>query len=161
VSTIAERLEMIDRRLAEHAGNLPGGGLTQPDADTQERWEAAQVWAHMAEFVAYWLDQAQGVVARFQDEPVDFGRVKTDPGRIAAIESGRHAPIGELAAATRAGLEANRRFLDRLAPEQLHARGRHQTLGEMDVEGLIDRFVVAHMEEHLAQLDGLQRDETA
>jgi hypothetical protein len=31
-------------------------------------------------------------------------------------------------------------------------RGLHATLGEMTVEQLLERFVVAHLEDHVAQL---------
>jgi len=33
--------------------------------------------------------------------------------------------------------------------------GHHQTLGEMTVAEMIDRFMVAHLEEHADQLDPL------
>ena len=44
-------------------------------------------------------------------------------------------------------------LLDRLDDRALAAAGRHQTLGEMTVAEIIDRFAVAHLEEHADQLD--------
>ena len=39
-------------------------GLTDPEPGTGERWDAGQVWAHLAEFVGFWLAQASHVVER-------------------------------------------------------------------------------------------------
>ena len=82
-------------------------GLTDPDPDTpEERWDAAQVWAHIAEFVGYWHRQMADVIGRYQGEPVPFGRTKADAGRIGAIETGRHRPVKDLAA------DADREIVD-------------------------------------------------
>ena len=50
----------MERRLAEHAARPLPAGLTDPDPGAEERWEAGQVWAHLAEFPGYWLDQIRG-----------------------------------------------------------------------------------------------------
>ncbi len=129
--------------------------MTEPDTETNERWEAAQVWAHMAEFVPYWQGQAEHVAARFDGEAVPFGRVKSDALRIAAVEAGRGAPIDELSGSLSEALGAFRRYVEGLGPVERRAVGRHPTLGEMEVEEIIGRFVVDHLEEHLEQLDRL------
>jgi hypothetical protein len=91
VDELIGRLRSVERRLVEHAEaedrGLPAG-LTAPDPGGEERWEAGQVWAHVAEFPAYWLGQVRRVLAGGPD-PVPFGRVKTDPDRLAAIERDR------------------------------------------------------------------------
>ncbi|MGH2455743.1 MAG: hypothetical protein ACRDHD_05745, partial [Candidatus Limnocylindria bacterium] len=56
-----DRLARAERRLAEHAARPVPAGLTDPDPRTEERWEAGQVWAHLAEFPAYWLGQIRHV----------------------------------------------------------------------------------------------------
>ena len=43
--------------------------------------------------------------------------------------------------------------LERLDARALARVGRHQTLGEMPVGEIVDRFLVAHLEEHADQLD--------
>jgi hypothetical protein len=84
------RLERVRRRLADHAARPLPSGLTDPDPGATERWEAGQVWAHLAEFPAFWLDQITRVLAApSTGEPVPFGRTKADPGRIEAIERER------------------------------------------------------------------------
>jgi len=151
----AGRLDAIEQRLDVRAANPLPGGLTQADQDTGERWEAAQVWAHMAEFIGYWHEQFDTVIGQFAGEPVPFGRTKRDAGRIAAIEVGRQEPIEALVTRTRQALAAYRRRLAELSAPEWNAVGEHQTLGAMDMERMVERFVVGHLEEHLDQLDGL------
>src|SRR5512132_4023768 len=92
VATSLTRLGAVERRLAEHAARPLPTGLTDPDPGASERWEAGQVWAHLAEFPGYWHDQVRkvaGAQASGSAEPLPFGRTKTDPGRLAGIEQER------------------------------------------------------------------------
>lgn len=153
---LLRRLEAVERRLVAHAERPGPAGLTDPDPGGEERWDAGQVWAHLAEFPAYWLDQARRIVAGHQagaPEPVPFGRARDDPGRTGPIERDRHADRAELMRRVSAGIAAVAAELRERPPEALAARGRHRTAGEMDVIGLFDRFVVGHLEEHADQLD--------
>ncbi len=150
------RLEAVERRLGVHAHAATPDGLTEADPDTpEERWEAGQVWAHIAEFVPYWHAELQTVIAEYAGEPVPFGRTKTDPGRIAAIEVGRHDPVTDSFERTREAVAELRRYLAGLTSAEWNAVGRHPTRGEMDVEAIVERFVAVHLEEHADQLDGL------
>lgn len=149
------RLDAVEERLERRAANPLPSGLTRPDEDTGERWEAAQVWGHMAEFVGYWHEQFDAVIGRYAGEPVPFGRTKRDPGRLAAIEVGRREPIVALVARARESLAAYRRRLAEMTAPEWNAVGDHETLGPMDMESMVERFVVGHLEEHLDQLDGL------
>lgn len=152
---ISRRLESLRTRLAELAAAGPPAGLTEPDPDGTERWEAAQVWAHIAEFVGYWHEQLATVVGQYDGAPVPFGRVKTDPGRIDAIEVGRHRPITDLAKDADAEIVALESYLATLDKAAWSARGLHQTRGELDLEASLKRFVIEHLDEHAEQLEGL------
>lgn len=151
------RLAEIERRLEQRAHAPVPGGRTEPDEGSTERWEALQVWGHMAEFVGYWQEQIEAVIAGYDGEPVTFGRTKQDPARIAAVEMGRQTPADELVRRTRESLAEARRYLSGLGTAEWNAVGRHPTVGDMDVEAMVERFIVAHLEEHLDQLDGLDR----
>ncbi len=155
VDELLERLANAERRLVEHASRPVPSGLTQPDPGGDERWEAGQVWAHLAEFPAYWLGQAQRVIALPTNEPVPFGRVKTDRLRVDAIERDRHTDPGALLERVRSSLADVTDAARSLPPEAWTRRGMHPTLGEMTVQRLFERFIVAHLEEHADQLDGL------
>jgi hypothetical protein len=155
-SDVIQRLDDVEARLVGHAATEAPAGLTEPDEGADERWEAGQVWAHIAEFVPYWHEQLESVIGGFDGTPVPFGRTKTDPGRIAAIEIGRHEEIGEQMSRTHESIAALKGYLAGLMPAEWNALGLHPIRGEMDVEAIVERFVVAHLEEHAEQLDRLR-----
>ncbi len=156
VEVLLARLADAERRLVEHASAPVPDRLTEPDPGGEERWEAGQVWAHVAEFPEYWLGQARRVVALPTHEPVPFGRVKTDVGRLEAIERDRHADPAALLERVRASLARVTDAARALPPEAWTRRGQHPTIGEMTVERLFERFIVGHLEEHADQLDSLR-----
>jgi hypothetical protein len=144
-----------DLRRAVAAG-AADGALTDPDPGGEERWDAGQVWAHLAEFVPYWLVEGRKVLDRGNAEPVPFGRVKTDAGRIAAIEDRRREPAGVLAGKVAADVEALRGFLAEVdAAAGWERRGVHSRLGEMPITHIVEEFLVGHVEEHVRQLEAL------
>ena len=155
VEALLARLAAVERRLAEHADSPLPSGLTEPDAGGEERWEAGQVWAHLAEFPAYWLAQAHRVVALPTHEPVPFGRVKTDAGRVEAIERDRHTDPAALLERVRGSLAEVSDAARSLPAQAWVLRGAHPTRGEMSVQQLIETFIVEHLEEHADQLDAL------
>jgi hypothetical protein len=157
VDALIARMAEAERRLVEHADAPLPSGLTDPDQDTDERWEAGQVWAHLAEFPGYWLGQAQRVVALPTNEPVPFGRVKTDAGRIEAIERDRHTDPEALLERVRTCLAEVTDAVRSFPPEAWSRRGAHPTRGDMTVGQIIERFIVEHLEEHADQLDSLER----
>ncbi len=150
------RLDRVEERLREHAARaFPHDVLTAPDPPTGERWEAGQVWAHVAEFIPYWLREAALVVDGGREQPVPFGRTKTDPDRLAAIERDRSTDQARLWHRTARDIASLRHFLLALDDEAWTARGQHPTLGEMDLGWIVDEFLVGHLEQHATQLDQL------
>lgn len=169
-AVLLARLEMVEDRLNDLAasedpiGRDPGGRaapVTSPDPATGEQWEAGQAWAHVAEFVPYWLGEIRRVIAGDGSSAVHFGRTKSDPQRIAAIERDRHESPATLMQRTTDGIAELRALLEGLDAGAWELRGRHPTLGELDVGRIVDRFLVAHLEEHAEQLEQLRPDETA
>lgn len=152
------RLAAVRARLARHARTGAHAGLTGADPATGERWEAGQVWAHLAEFQGYWVDQLRGLlVARAAGvpEPIPFGRTKADPQRAAAIERDRGQAPAELHARVERDAAATEAFVRDLATDEWRAVGLHPTLGPMPLPTVVDRFLVGHLEEHADQLDEL------
>jgi hypothetical protein len=156
VSRFLERLDAVERRLASHAENDPPQGLTEPDPPTGERWEAGQVWAHVAEFVPYWMAQMKGVFDRYDGAPVTFGRIKTDPDRLEAIERDRRDAIPALYERTRSAIGDLREWLPTLGEDAWAARGVTPRMRELGTEEMLEEFLVGHLEEHADQLDGLR-----
>jgi hypothetical protein len=110
----------------------------------------------MAEFVAFWQAELEKVVDTYAGTPVPFGRTKDDPERIGAIEEGRHIPIAQLMQQVHDAIAVTRGYLPTLSAEQWAAVGVHSRRGEMTVPEMVERFTVAHLEEHADQLDGLR-----
>lgn len=156
VDALLSRLANVERRLVEHAHAPLPSGLSDPDPGAEEQWEAGQVWAHLAEFPAYWLSQARRVIDLPTNEPVPFGRVKTDTGRLAAIERDRHTDPAALLERVRSSLAEVTDTARRLPPKAWRLRGAHPLRGEMTVQKIFEEFIARHLEEHADQLDGLR-----
>ena len=150
------RVDAVEVRLARQSVALPGG-LTDPDQPSGERWEAGQVWAHMAEILPYWIAQANVVISggASGEGPVPFGRVKSNSDRIAAIEGRRQDPLPDLWKKVKADIERLRSFIRSLPEAAWDREGSHQTLGTMDVKKIVEEFMVGHLEQHADQLDSL------
>ena len=149
------RLDAVGERLRQSAAESPGGA-TAPDGVTGETWEVTQVWAHMAEFIPYWIEQADHVVSRWCGEPIPFGRTKKDPIRVAAIAAGRGQSVEASWAAVEVGITQLHVWITRLEATSWNVVGQHETMGSMPLPRIVDEFLVGHLDEHLAQLDELR-----
>jgi DinB superfamily len=156
------RLAAARDRLARHAAAASSGeGLTHPDPRTGERWDRGQVWAHLAEFQAFWLKEFEKVVAGAGTAhgrpaaPVPFGRTSADPDRAASIERDRHLSPAQLQMEVDRQAQATEQFLWGLDQSGWSAVGLHPSLGPMTMPAMIERFLIGHLEEHASQLDEL------
>ncbi|MDX6273197.1 MAG: hypothetical protein QOJ92_407 [Frankiales bacterium] len=147
----AERMRAAATQLRARATTAYSTFLSSPDEKTGEQWDAGQLLAHVAEFGPYWLAQAQLVVDG-ESHPTPFGRVKSDAGRIAAIERDRAADPLALLDQTDAWISDVAGWFVARSDDELGRTGVHQTLGEMTVERIIEHFCVEHLEEHAVQL---------
>jgi hypothetical protein len=155
------RLDAVTARLDAHARPPRPEGLTDPDPQSGERWEAAQVWAHLAEFPGYWTAEVHRILDADPDlGPVPFGRTKADPARIAAIARDRDVEPAQLYTRVRAGLATIAEALSDMQDDDWRRTGRHPTLGVMGLDRIMQEFLVGHLEEHAGQLDGLSRPMT-
>ena len=120
---------------------------SEPESD----WGPKELLAHTAEMLGYWPIQIDQILAG-GPEPVQFGRVSTDPGRIERIGRDRELPTAELF--ERIAAEASRlgTRIRSLSPTDAARRGLHPRLGEMTVGRIVERFLVGHLEEHVEQL---------
>ena len=152
------RIQAAEKRLAELA-RVPSAGLTDPEPSTGERWEAGQVWGHLAEFPGYWAEQIRSIVASQQETP-PFGRTATDPLRLGAIAEGLREPRAALVGRAMDGIAAARSYLAGLSDAEWSKRGRHPVRGVLEVGQIADGFVASHLEEHANQLESLAHAET-
>ena len=153
VDSYLDRVDRVGARLVELARPLEG--LTEPEEGSGERWEAAQVWGHINEFVPYWIEQIEDVIEGYQGEPVPFGRTKNDPLRLQGIESGKTMEPTTHLHWLELHLEDLRGFLRALDQNAFGAVGLHSRLGGLELEKMIEEFLVGHLEEHADQLEAL------
>jgi len=146
-----ERLRTAAERIRLTAPAVAAAARTGADPQTGERWDRGQFLAHVAEMLPYWAEQAELVAASGNGIP--FGRVKSDPERIAAIERDRQDDPEALLDRIDQGVGQVLVLLDTYSPADLAQTGTHQTRGEMSVARIIDEFVIDHLEEHAEQIE--------
>ena len=112
-----------------------------------EEWSAAQLAGHVAELLPYWSEQAR----RVAEQPgYSLGRDADDPGRLAGVASLDDASPDVAAAAVRDAIRRAVSALRSIPTEGWRARGRHRS-GDMTPADVVQRFIVAHIPEHLDQ----------
>jgi hypothetical protein len=156
MNDLADRLRDAGSDLLDLRGPLVAGEPwplsaaygTEPEAD----WGPREVLAHVNEMLGYWTAQLESVLAGDPATAVPFGRVATDPDRIARIAADRELPSGDLLDRIDAGLVTATGFAGGLSAADLERRGLHPTRGELTVGASLERFLVTHVEEHVAQL---------
>lgn len=152
VAAWLDRLDAVEERLAVLASGERRHGLTDPDPGAEERWDEGQVWAHIAEFGAYWLGELERIMDTAALGAVPFGRTKSDPGRIAAIAENRGlAPRTQLANA-QVAMDELRALLATMDSSDWSRTGEHPTLKTMDIGRFLEEFLVGHYEQHADQL---------
>jgi DinB family protein len=128
---------------------------TEPEAD----WGPREVLGHVDEMLRYWISELGRVVAGDPSgRAVEFGRVATDPSRLARIAEERQRPTAELLPSIAEALGDATGFIRRLGPADLARTGAHPTRGELTVEASLDRFLASHLEEHVRQLHSILAD---
>lgn len=147
-----DRLDVVMMRLRAHL-ERPHPGRTEPVPGEDETWDASQVWAHVAEFGDYWLEQLGTVVQTKSADPVAFGRTRRDGARIAAVDRGRHDDPAHHLAAVERSADRLAALLAGMTDEDWARTGKHETLGVMDLDLQLTHFHVGHYEEHADQLD--------
>jgi hypothetical protein len=122
---------------------------TEPEAD----WGPREVLAHVDEMLRYWISELARVLGGDPaGRPVEFGRVASDPARLARIAAERERPTAELLPSIAEALGDATGFIGRLGPADLARTGTHPTRGELTIEESLDRFLASHLEEHVRQL---------
>jgi hypothetical protein len=150
-ATIRTAMATLDGLRPSLEAGAPWPLAVRFDDDPEASWGPNEVLAHTAEMLPYWLGEVERVLAG-PPEPVPFGRVGTDPVRIALIERDRTLPIGVLLDRVSEGADRWIARLGSMTPQELAKVGLHPRLGEMTVESIVQRQVVGHLDEHVVQL---------
>ncbi len=132
------------------AGPWPLAELYGTEAEAS--WGPPELLAHVDEMLPFWLGEVERILEGSADTPVPFGRVADDVIRIGIIGRDRTVPLRELFARLAADSRRVAARMRELSATELAREGLHPRLDVMSVAALLERFVVAHVEDHDAQL---------
>lgn len=145
----ARRLEKVSQELTRT--------LRQPEVSQRLRtapgeadWSAMQVMGHLVEMLPYWMGQCRVLIA--SEKPPAFGRALDQPERLAGPLHGASADPDELLRQWNEAVEQAAPAIRRMSAQEWSKKGTHTRRGEMTVGDIIEFFIVAHAEEHLAQV---------
>jgi DinB family protein len=156
MSTDIERISAARRAYADLGPRLLGGP-PWPLADDygtgpEASWGPGEVLAHVEEMLPFWLGEMERVIDGSGPGPTPFGRTADDPVRIGIIGRDRSLPVRVLVDRVDDGFRAWEDRLGTLTNEERTRIGRHPRLGEMAAGDILERFVIGHAEDHIAQL---------
>ncbi len=118
----------------------------------QNEWTVLQTLGHCAELIPYWLSQCRIVIQAGAGDPPRFGRTLDDPGRMAGVERGAVGKPDELLAQVQAEARKGAAAIRALTTEERARKGITRRGEEMSVGDMVERFIVAHTEDHLKQM---------
>ena len=160
-----ERVTAARRGYAELEPRVIAGGPWQLAEDygngPEASWGPGEILAHVAEMLPFWLGEMERVIDGGGSDPVPFGRSADDPVRIGILGRDRSLPLRVLFARVDAGYDAWADRLSTLTDAERSRSGVHPRLGDMDASAIVERFVLGHGEEHIAQLTELLAARTA
>jgi hypothetical protein len=158
LSDVADRLESASRGMVDLEADLRAGEpwamAEQFGTEPEAGWGPPEVLAHVSEMLPYWVGEIERIVEAPADgTPVAFGRVSTDPVRLAIIGRDRTLPIRELLARISAdSRRAGARLREIEAAGAGDRIGLHPRIGEMTLPDIAERFLATHAAEHVLQL---------
>jgi uncharacterized damage-inducible protein DinB len=117
----------------------------------ENEWSAMQILGHLVEMIPYWLNHCQRLITATAELP-QFGRTLDAPERLAGVEHGVTGSPDELLRRLNEEVQAGAQAIRQMSPAERDQKGSHVSRGEMTVAGIIELFIVAHAEDHLAQM---------
>lgn len=145
----ARRLESVYEQLATLMIHSDANRLLRV-AGVNE-WSVMQVLGHMVEMIPYWLGHCRVLITTTGEPPV-FGRGMDAPERLAGIEHGSNGDPKELLGLLHDEVKAAASAIRDMSAAERSKRGIHIKLGELTVADCVERFIVAHSEDHLEQI---------
>jgi len=114
-------------------------------------WSAMQTLGHVAEMIPYWLAHCRTLIVATGSPPT-FGRTHGSPERLAGIAHGASADPDALLRQLHDAVTTAAGAIRRFTAAERTKRGVSTERGEMTVADAIEAFIVAHAEEHVAQV---------
>ncbi len=151
----ARRLEVVGEEMTRLFRRPEVAWLLRHAPDVND-WSAMQILGHMVEMIPYWMRQVKAVLAK-AGAPCPEGRPADAPERLAGVESGAGGDPEELLRLLDLEIRAAAGDIRRMTVEEYGRECVHLTRGKVTAGQAIERFIVAHAEEHLAQVQAALR----
>ena len=152
----ADRLEAGVAAIIALEPRLAAGSPWPPaelyGTEAEASWGPHELLAHLEEMLPDWLGEVERIVDAPAGEAVHFGRTAEDDVRIGVIGRDRALPLRELLERVEAYAARVARRMRSLTDAEAERLGTHPTRGDFAVAALLERFVTAHVEDHLTQL---------
>jgi uncharacterized damage-inducible protein DinB len=137
--------------------------LSQPEvaqrlraARGENEWSAMEILGHMVEMIPYWLDHCRKFIAA-TEKPPHFGRTLDAPERLAGVEQGTTGDPDELLRLLNGEVQTAAQAIRQMSAAERDKKGVNPNRGEMTVAEVIEVFIIAHAEDHLAQMQAALR----
>ena len=121
--------------------------LYAPSAENE--WTIMQNLAHIVEFMPYWADEIEKLVAT---PGQNFGRTQQHEGRLRAISEHGTDSLEQIRAALPGSYARLEEVLGNLKDSDLELTGHHPKVGEKSLGWFIENFVTQHLIDHLEQI---------
>ena len=145
----ARRLESVYEQLATLM--VRSNAIRRLRIAGDNEWSVMQVLGHMVEMIPYWLGHCRVLITTTGEPPV-FGRGIDARERLAGIERGSNGDPKELLGLLNDEVKAAASAIRDMSNEERSKKGIHIKLGELTVADCVERFIVAHSEDHLEQI---------
>jgi uncharacterized damage-inducible protein DinB len=119
-------------------------------------WSAMQILGHMVEIIPYWMNHVMAMISAAGGS-YRIGRAAEAPERLAGIERGAAGDPDEILHHLNEEIRAAADTIRRMTLEERGKTGVYIKGGRITVSEAIERFIVAHAEEHLAQVQSALR----
>lgn len=135
--------ELIDGPLAR----LDSQKLYKSPAE--DEWTIMQNLAHIVEFMPYWANEVEKLVAR---PGQNFGRTAQQEARLQAIREHGTDRLAQIRDALPGSYGRLEEVLSNLKDSDLKLTGHHVVYGEKSLDWFIEEFVTGHLVNHLEQI---------
>ena len=151
----ARRLEIVAEEMTKLL-RRPDVAWLLRNAPGVNDWSVMQTMGHMVEMIPYWMNHVKAMAAA-SGPPHRVGRTADAPERLAGIESGSTRDPDDILRQLTEEVRAAAGAIRRMTVEERGRTGVYSKGGKITVAEAIERFIVGHAEEHLAQVQAALR----
>jgi uncharacterized damage-inducible protein DinB len=151
----ARRLEIVAEEMTK-LFRMPEVDWLLRHAQGVNDWSVMQTMGHMVEMIPYWMNHVNAMVGAGGSH-YRIGRANDAPERLAGIERGAMGDPDETLRRLTEEVRSAAGAIRRMTAEERGRTAVYVKGGKITVADAIERFIVGHAEEHLAQVQAALR----